>query len=301
MRGVTIVRRAIFCAATIVCIAGSVMAQSSIEDALKQYTGPQAEGYMQPFADLAGGNLNSGWYHTASIGQMGFFIEFDFVVMGGMVGDDQKSYDLPLPSGYSAATMKAPTIFGDAAGTTYRDPVSGLTYIASGGVINTSILPALAPQLTIGNVLGTRAMIRFLATPKIEDIDVDLLGLGLQHSVSQWFPGIPLDVAAGVFYTKASVGDIIDYSGLAIGAQASKEFGIATVYGGFQWEQATMDIKYTYTGSAPGSSQVNISLDAESAVRATVGGSLSLGVFKLFADVNVGAVTVFSGGFGFGM
>jgi hypothetical protein len=45
---------------------------------------------------------------------------------------------------------------------------------------------------------------------------------------------------------------------------------------------------------------VELSLDGENAIAFTVGAGLSFGVFKIFADVNIGAVTNFSGGIGFG-
>jgi opacity protein-like surface antigen len=84
-----------------------------------------------------------------------------------------------------------------------------------------------------------------------------------------------------------------------LGAQASKEFGVLTVYGGLGYQSSTLTLKYDSTvPSAPGT--VEIELDGKNNVAFTVGAGLSFGVFKVFADINVGSVTNLSGGIGFG-
>lgn len=299
MPKVSVLRVAVVLIATLAICGGSAWAQSDFEKAISQYSDAQVKGYIQPFADIFGANLNTGFAHSAAIPTVGFHMEFSLIVMGGAIGDDQKTYDLPLPVGFSASTMKAPTIFGPGEGASYQDPASGLTYLASGGVFGASMLPALTPQLTIGSLYGTEALIRFLATPKIQDMDADMLALGVRHNVSQWFGVLPVDIAGGFYYTKLRVADLIEYSSVAVSAMASKEFEVVTVYGGLQWEQGTMDLKYEQ--SDPTKTKVSVSLDAANTIRGTLGAGLTLGVFRLFADANFGSVMTFSGGIGFGI
>ena len=110
-----------------------------------------------------------------------------------------------------------------------------------------------------------------------------------------------MDVAAGIFYNRFTVGDLIKFRGLSIGAQASKGFGPANLYGGLAWESSTMNLKYQTNDPIAQDAKIDIDLKGDNNFRLTLGGGLSLGFFKLFADVNLGPVTNFSGGLGFGL
>ena len=55
------------------------------------------------------------------------------------------------------------------------------------------------PQATIGTVFGTRAVVRWISVD-VGNTDLgkfDLFGIGVQHSISQYVPVLPIDVAAG--------------------------------------------------------------------------------------------------------
>jgi hypothetical protein len=275
-------------------------AQTTVEDALKQLSSDNGKGYMQPVADLFGANMQAGSYHSAAIPKAGFNIAFDIVVMGGVVGDDQKSFDGVLPAGFSPAKTKAPTVFGGE-GPLVTDAATDLSYRFPDGIVNTSLFPLLVPQLTVGSIMGTEVFARYIFIPKLgEDAlpSTTLWGAGIRHNISQWFGVLPVDIAVGVFYNKFTSGDLIDYTGTQIGAQASKSFSLVTLYGGLAWEQSTMTL--TYASSAPGGGDVEIDLDGANTFRVTGGAMLTLGFFRLFADINLGSVTHFSGGIGFG-
>ncbi|MFN0156560.1 MAG: DUF6588 family protein [Bacteroidota bacterium] len=281
---------------------GSLRAQSELETTLEQFSGDAVKGYIQPIADFFGANMNAGFYHTAAIPNSGFHLSVDIIGMGSMVGDDNKTYDRALPSGFSASSFKAPTIFGDKDGAVYVDPNTNASYGSSGGIINTSIFPLAVPQLTVGNFYGTVATVRFIATPALSDDkfpSTTLFGIGARHSISQYLPEPPLDISAGIMYSSFTVGDILDFKGLSIGAQASKSFSVLTLYGGLAWEQSTLGLSYTST-SVSSTPLVDIELDGENNFRFTMGAGLTLGFFNLFADANFGSVTNFSGGIGFG-
>jgi hypothetical protein len=245
--------------------------------------------------------MNAGYFRSAEIRKSGFHISFDIVGMGALVGDDQKSFTAAAPAGYSPGTFKTATIFGERGTTVTHQTVPGASYKVSDGVFNTSIMPLGVPQLTIGSVYGTDAVVRFVPIPEIEDDvpDVMLWAVGARHSLSQYFPTSPVDVAAGIFYSKFRVGDLIDFSGISIGAHASKRFSVLTLYGGLAWEKSSANLSYTHNDPTDPVS-VNIDLDGANTFRALAGFQLTLGPFHLFADANVGAVTHFSGGFGFG-
>jgi len=293
------IRRARLLVAATLVLAGTGTAQSDFDKVLRQLDQNQVSGYLQPFADLTGANYNTGWYQSASIPSTGFNFEFRLVVMGASVGDDQKTFDLPLPSGFTDPTMKSPTIFGDPEGATYTDPNTGLSYSSPGGVFNTSLCPAAVPQIRIGSLYGTEAIIRFILIPEFGSVPRGtLFGIGARHSISQYFPGLPLDIAAGGLYQSGAFGDYVDISTLALGAQASKTFEIVTLFGGLQYETATMDVKYSTSQTG---TPVDVSLDGDRAFTFTAGADLHLGPLRIHADANFGSVMNFTGSLGFGL
>ncbi len=289
----------IVCAVCMLLLAVQVgHAQSDVEKALQQYGAEQVKGYIQPIGDLFGANLNAGFFRGASIEKAAFHIRLDIVGMASMVGDKQKTYTANAPTGFTPATFETATIFGGK-GSVVTDQNTLLTYRGSDGVFNTSFFPTAAPQLTIGDFFGTRAAIRFIATPEVGGLPkATLWGIGAQHSVSQYLPVIPFDVAGHVFYSKFTFGDLIDVSALSIGVDASKSFSILTLYGGLAWEKSTMKIGYTSTGANPTS--ISVDLDGANSFRFMLGLDLGLGFFHLFGDANFGSVTNFSAGIGFG-
>jgi hypothetical protein len=279
-----------------------VRAQTDLENALKQYGGETVKGYIQPIADMFGANMHAGYFHSAEIPKSGFHLELDFIAMGSMVGDDQKTYMAPAPVGFSPAKFQTATIFGGKGSEVASTVNPSLKYKGSDGIINTTIFPLAVPQLTIGYLFGTEASIRFITVPKIGDNkipDITLWGIGVRHNISQYIPMAPLDLAAGFSYNSFTFGNIIDFKGLSFGAQASKSFSVFTLYGGLAWEKSSMNLKYASTDPAFPAS-VDITLDGANSFRFTLGAGLKLAFFSLFADANFGSVTNFSGGIGFG-
>jgi hypothetical protein len=276
-------------------------AQTPVEDAIKQLSGPNATGYLQPLADLFGANMNAGAYHSAKIPTAGFNIALDLIVMGAPIGDDQKRYRAQAPAGFSPATFETATIFGGTGSLVNDVNVPGISYKGSDGVFTTTMFPLTAPQLTIGSVFGTQVFARYVFIPKLGDNvpESNLWGMGFLHSISQWLGGPPVDIAAGFFYNSFNAGDLITYNGYAISGIVSKEFTVFTAYGGLAYESSTMNLKYVSTDpSVPG--QVDIDLEGANTFRITAGGKLQLGLFRLFADINIGSITHFSGGIGIG-
>jgi hypothetical protein len=284
-------------------VSGSVLlAQSDLEATIAQMNSDWAAGYLQPFADVVGANVNSGFYHSAAIPQAGLNIEFSIIAMGASVGDDQKSFQANAPSGFDPGSFQTATIFGGE-GALVTDAATGLQYAGSDGIINTSLFPEFVPQLKVGSFLGTEGIVRFITLPELSDgviPEVTQFGIGGRHSISQYFPTAPLDVAVGVFYNSFTAGDIIDYNGIAFGAQASKAWELFTLYGGLQWENSTMNLKYASSDPTVTTPAIDIDLEGANTFRFTAGGALTLGLFKFFVDANFGSITAFSGGIGIG-
>jgi hypothetical protein len=281
----------------------AALSQTSIEDAIRQFGGDNITGYVQPIVDFFGANMNSGYYHSAAIPKSGFGFSFELVAMGALVKDEQKTFTANTPAGFTPGTFSTATVFGGK-GTEVTSTVNPLLkYRGADGVFNTSIFPQGVPQIRIGSIQGTEALVRFVTIPKIGGETLPkttLWAAGLRHSLSQWIPDSPLDLAVGVYYGRFTAGDIIESKEFSVGVQASKSLSILTVYGGLAVEKSTMDLNYT-SSNAAAAGQVSVSIEGANKFRATAGAALSLGFFHLFADANFGTVMLFSGGIGFGM
>lgn len=171
-----------------------------------------------------------------------------------------------------------------------------------------SLLPFLAPQLSIGTVYGTKVTIRYF--PDIE-INKDLgkfsyFGFGIQHNPFMWIPvpEPPVDVSLGFFTQTMKVGTIFEAKSTMFGVQASKTFGPGAInitpYAGFSFENSSMTVSYEYNRPAPltGKDKISFELEGENSARLTLGFSLKLAIFKLNADYNVAKFNVVSAGFG---
>jgi hypothetical protein len=279
-------------------------AQNPIEDAVKQLTSDNAKGYLQPMVTSFGANLNSGMFHSADIGDMSFTLKLDFIGMGTLISDDEKKYSATPPFPFDQTPVKTATIFGDKGAVAYKliGPDT-LEYAFQSGQIKTRIAPLVLPQITIGDLYGTRAVIRYVPIPKIGDFPkITLFGIGVQHKVSRYIPTVPVDIAAGIAYQTLDIGDIFKAKALCLNAQASKSFSILTLYGGLQYETSSMDISYEFKGqygAAPGT-KMKLSMDGDNKFRFNAGLGLNLAILHIYGDINLGSVTVVSGGIGLG-
>ncbi|MBI1805391.1 MAG: hypothetical protein HY033_06020 [Ignavibacteriae bacterium] len=279
----------------------TIRAQNPFEDAVKQISSDNVRGYVQPFVNAFGANMNSGLYNSAEIGESGLYLNVRLVAMGTLIGDAEKTYTAAAPDPpYPQYPVQTATVFGDL-GAIVQGPVPGMEYHYQNGQVKTSFVPFLSPQLTVGNIFGTQAVLRYVPLPEHDDFPkVTLFGIGVRHSISRYLPTFPADLAASVCYQKLDIGDIFSAKAFNIGAQISKSYSVATLYGGVQYETSTMSLSYTYTGSNP-PTVVNLDIDGENKIRATAGLSLNLVILHLNADINVGKVTVASAGIGFGL
>ena len=299
-RTATLLQRCSVLLALLLLVTG-VHAQNPLEDAVKQLSSDNARGYLQPFVDGFGANLNSGIYRSADLGALGLHLKLELVGMGTLIGDGEKTYMGTPPEPFPQTAVTTATVFGDR-GTVVTDSRGTVQYQFQNGQVKTSMMPFLAPQLRIGNILGTEAIFRYVPIPEIDKFPkVTLFGFGLRHSISQYLPTAPVDIAAAFFYQTFDIGEIFEANAFNIGAQASKSFSVLTVYGGLQYETSTMKVTYAYTGygTIP-NTNVSIEVDGKNNMRLMLGTGLNLVIFNLNADINIGNVTVVSGGIGFG-
>ncbi|TVQ03379.1 MAG: hypothetical protein EA359_09510 [Balneolaceae bacterium] len=297
----TILRKAssLILAIVMICFS-SVHAQNQVEDAIKQMSEGNVTGYLQPFLNGFGANLNSGFSGSAKI-EDGFTIRIDAVGMASLIGESQETFNALPPAPYPQQRVSSATIFGDQ-GATVQGP-EGLSYKFQNGQLNMDYFPLAVPQITIGNFYNTQLVFRFFALSTDSDVpDINMIGLGLRHGLNQYFNDLPVDLAAGLFYQSFKIGEIMNTSSFAVNGMASKEFGVLTIYGGAQYEHVNMNLNYTFSGAAEEEdSEIDISFTSENFARAYLGLNLNLKFVHLRTDINVGKVIAASATIGFGI
>lgn len=271
----------------------SIQLNAQFEDRFNEIPTEELKGYSTPLATWTGTYLNSGGYYSASVSKL-FGFKLSLVGMMIFIPEDQAKFKL------SDGTESA-TFFGEKGAA-----VPGTNgYLVYPPGVNQSSVPAAIPQIAV-STLGTEVMLRLLPATTVEDVEFDMLGLGLKHSISQYIPLFPIDLAVQVMYNKFSLAgpDLsISTSNLAFNAHASKSFGLVILYGGLQYESTSMDIDYTFFGSGfegiIEGDELNVSLDGDNSVRLTLGAALKLAFFVLNADVNFGSQTAIVAGLNF--
>jgi hypothetical protein len=171
-----------------------------------------------------------------------------------------------------------------------------------------NFLPFAAPQASIGTILGTRAVFRYL--PKIsmpgnlsEDIgDFEWFGWGIQHNPRAIIPiPFPVDISFGFFKQTLKIGNVFEASTTAYGISISKQLGVRVInltpYAGYMIEKSTMSIHYDFEVDGQ-SFDVDID-DLEAAVnngenpnktRLTFGCNLRFLLFNVNVDYNIGKI-----------
>ncbi len=167
-----------------------------------------------------------------------------------------------------------------------------------------SFLPFAAPQASLGTVLGTRAVFRYI--PEIDFPGVSItddigqfswFGWGVQHNPGVFFPNpLPLDVSIGFFKQNLKLGTILEANTTAFGLTVSKKLGIGlfniTPYAGYLIEKSTLHFVYDFTLDAgtvyEQTFPIDFELEGENKSRITVGVSLKLLMFNINADYNMG-------------
>lgn len=169
------------------------------------------EAYAAPWAKAFGAGLNGSWYNTAKPHKLGGF-DVTFGVNAGMVPSSAETFDLSTlnlsATNYSPTTGSVPTIAGSKEGgqsITYSQGAYNLATFKTPSGTGWKIIPVPTLQIGVGLPLGTELKVRYIPTLPIKDGKIGLWGVGLLHSIMQYFPGnklLPVDVSIFAGYTK---------------------------------------------------------------------------------------------------
>jgi len=280
-------------------------AAADLNDKLGALTGDNAKGYLGPLPKALSATLNSAVFQTGKVPKTGINFTIGVHVMGANFSDDDRTFVPVDPAGFqSDGSTEVPTIIGGSESVAV--PGQGGTVLNYPGGLDTKTFTIAAPELTIGSVFGTRAVVRWFAMD-LKDSDlgkIELFGFGGQHSISQYFPNLPADVAFGAFYQTFKIGDeLLDTKALHVNVTASKAVGAPGLvklepYIGIGYDTFSMDASYTSTTDP--TDHIAVSMDKQSNVHFTLGAQLTLAVVKLHGEFNVAANTGAAIGLSFG-
>jgi hypothetical protein len=265
---------------------------------VSKYTEENGKGYLQPFADAFGACMNSGLYQSAHISRVGLHLTVGVETMTALIADKQKTFMAQTENFSPAKTVEAPTLFGAAKNLSVAGD-NGTKYNFPGGM-NVKRLPLIAPQVTVGSILGTDLTVRWFSMAVGKDFgDIKLFGWGVRHSLSQYMPLLPIvDIAAGFYSQSFKVGSVVDATSTLISLQASVSQNILVLYGGIGMESSTLKIAYE---PEKGGEKIAFDLKGGNRMRMTFGAGLKFPGVKLHADYNIAAINTLSLGIGFGM
>jgi hypothetical protein len=291
--------------ALLLASAAAAPAAADLNDKLGALTGDNARGYLGPLPKALSATINSAVFQSGKVPRTGVEFSIGIHVMGASFGDKDRTFTPTDPPGFQSTTpTPVPTIIGGSESVAV--PGQGGTALNYPGGLDTKSFTFGAPQLTIGSVFGTRAVVRWISL-KLGDSDLgklQLFGIGGQHSISQYVPGLPADVAVGVFYQTFKIGDgILDTKAFHADVTASRMLGghgLAKLepYVGLGFDTFKMDVSYTST-TDPGD-HIGISMDNQTNVHFTLGAQLLLPGVKLHGEFNAAANTGAAIGLSFG-
>ena len=276
---------------TLIFFLFSLNLTAQLEDRFGYLLEKDLKNFVQPFATSLGVGFNSGLFHNAYVSKsFGFSLSLKGMLI--LIPDDELSFTPEgLPNGYEA-TKTTSTIYGGA-GSNYDGPLGYLSYPSG---INVDQVPLIFPQISF-SFMGTELLFRYLPEIQAGDEKVKMLGIGLKHNFSQYIPFVPVSFAVQGIYQTFSLSNIVEINNLAFNVQASRQFGIALLYGGLQYEKTNLDFEYTYTdpnGINPelDGNLIKLSSEGENNFRLIVGGALKLAFFVLNADFGLGKQNV---------
>ena len=286
----------------LVALGASAPARADLSEKLGALTGDNAKGYLGPLPDALSATLNSAIFQSGKVSKAGISFLLGVHVMGVNFKDEDRTFIPTDPPGFQS---NSPTPVSTVIGGTQSVPVQGQggTVLNYPGGLDVKTFTIAAPELTVGSVLGTRAVVRWFSAD-LGNSDygkLELFGIGGQHSISQYVPGLPVDIAVGAFYQTFKLGDgLLDTKAFHGDVTASRSFGLLQPYVGVGFDTFKMDVSYKSSDpNNPG--EIAISMPDKSNAHFTVGAQASLAIVKLHAEFNAAANTGAAIGLSFGL
>ncbi len=298
-------RIAAILALALVALVGAVPpAGAQLSENLGALSGDNARKYLGPLPDALSGTMNSAIFTSGKVSKVGLNFSVGVKVMGVRFADADRLFTPTDPAGFTsvAPIQPAPTVVGGPSAVTQNGQGGAILYYPGGFDIGEFAFAA--PQLSIGSLMGTRAVVRWFAMDFSANNFIDKIsffGIGAQHSLSQYFPALPADFALGAFYQSFKINDtLLDTKALHVDLTGSRSFSLLQPYAAIGYDSFKMDAAYQDT-SIPGSPvSIKVEFDRKSNVHLTAGVLANLMFATLHAEANIAATNGVAVGLSFG-
>ncbi|MDH3215367.1 MAG: autotransporter outer membrane beta-barrel domain-containing protein [Candidatus Krumholzibacteria bacterium] len=271
-------------------------AAAELADNLSAYTGRNAQGYFGPLVDAFAADLNAGTFHSAYIPERGLQLSLEVRAMSVYFSDADRTFIATTEGLFRPeTTVEAPTVVGRPE-VVWVEGVGGTAYAFPSGFGLDSFQFAV-PQLRLGSFYGTEMVFRFAFLDQgndllVGDLSLNLWGIGLRHSVSQYLNNdFPVDVAASVFWQRFAMeekergDDLVTAKTLSIGLQVSKRFAMFEPYAGLAYDRFSLDASYEDEGDP--TDRVQLGFDRNDIVQLTLGLSFDLAFLNVHGEYNI--------------
>jgi len=297
-------RLAVILALAVLVLAGGTRpAGAQLSENLGALSGDNARRYLGPLPDALSGTMNSAIFTSGKVPSMGLGFSIGVKVMGVRFSDADRLFTPTDPAGFTsvAPIQQAPTVVGGTSAVSQNGQGGAILYYPGGFDIGEFAFAA--PQLTIGSVMSTRAVVRWFGMSFASDNFIDKIsffGIGAQHSISQYLPALPADLALGVFYQKFKINEgLLDTKAFHIDVTGSRSFSILQPYAAIGYDSFKMDASYEDTNT-PGVNTIAVDFDRKSNVHLTAGVLANLMFATLHAEANIAATNGVAVGISFG-
>jgi hypothetical protein len=280
-------------------------ATAQLADRLSAYTGRNAAGYLGPLVNAFGADLNAGLFYTGHVPRKGFHMTLELRAMSVYFTDSDRTFMATTEHGFSPETVtEAPTIVGPTRAVIIRG--DDFTSFAFPGGFDLQSFSFAVPQLRVGSVFGTEAIVRFLlyGSGNRQLGDLDLYGFGVRHSVSQYLNRLPMEAAVSIFWQRFSMGasenggDVIEAISGSVGLHVSKRYAWAEPFVGLSYDRFEMDVTYE-SDSGSSTDDISIVFDPAYTTRMTFGMAAYFSFMNVQGEYNVSDRNAFSVGLGF--
>jgi hypothetical protein len=265
-------------------------ADAQLVENLGGLTDEDLPGYLEPLNKGLGGTMNAAIFRTGHVPESGFHISIGLVAAAIEFSDGDKEFLPDYPDYFYGHPVEVPTVIGDPGGAGVEGQ-GGLSLMFPGG-FGLDGFEIAAPQISVGSFMGTRALFRYVGFDlgDTEFGQFSYYGVGAQHSVSQWIDGLPVDLAAGVFFQNFDIGDgIVDARTTQLMLTASKDFNYFQPYGGIGLDTVKIDAEYDDEDDPE--SSFDVALDRETDLHLTLGVEARIPYVSVFFEFNQAAST----------
>lgn len=279
-------------------------ASAQLAGQLSAYTGVNASGYLGPLVDAFGADLNAATFHSARVPRSGLHLSLEIRFTSVRFADADRKFAGRTEGDFRPVTVTdVPTVIGDK-GAVYVDG-DGSTRFAFPGGFDIASFSVVVPQLRIGSLYGTEALLRYFYFNMTEaEFGVfNLYGFGLRHSISQYmYKSIPVDMALSIFWQQFSLDngergdDLVVADALTVGLHASKRFDMFEPYVGITYDRFKVDVNYESENELD---SINLSFDSDDALHLTFGLSCQVAFITTSGEYNFGNQNAYSVGVAF--